>query len=1035
MPVRFRQLEEMAGSVRFTAGGQFCPTLVMGVGGSGTNTARRVKRILDERYGPLGILRYLFADTDQAAYAPAPQLADTGPAEQASLVSLNAVQVYGETQRGLWPQISAFLPEDVDVGILRNADGAGGIRPVGRFALFSQFQRFYNNGLVTAVSDVLNVDRLVASALGGVGNRIEIRTEQPRVYLVNSICGGTGSSVFLDVALLIRYAFRQSQVEPAIIGLFYLPSVFRNERAIGPSFAQSIQANGYAGLKELEYFSDPDVGRRDWAFDYPGLGRVAVDGPLFDECYLVEGTNAQGQQLSRKEDVFEMAARSICVDIGSPVGARTRSALRNTSAVVRMHPCPETGKLRLMNSLATTSLVVPIAQMAQHGSLHAARRIIHDHMVGAPPGLQELENDVNAFLSANQLEERGDQDMLLERLLTDPDGNPLVYNPGRTRAQLEAEADASGHRGERGQAQHVAGWLSQQLAWLKSDGLAGARTTAGANRPAALQQATDAVRQQLARHIQAHGLAYGQAWLEELVRIFGTVAGELARESTEHEENQKTIEREIEGRQKFLADYGSAMDLLLRRDEDEKAMDAGLRSLQRYGSNAYRQVARQAALDLLSSQQGVADRKALLPQLEEWLGQVQSALAALGKTETTIAGKLSERQGAPESGSTYVLEQHLVPPSDYEGYCRRANLDHAQLAQGLWSSLGGSEGDALAAVGILAGYENRPEELADVVGAAAARDLMRFLEQEATVTQVIQRQKAANETEREHIERQLRLMLAVCQPFWTTRAPAGLPDYERFMAVTIPCRAADPQAAEIRQAVETEVRAAGATPELVDTDYPFALEITARAYGARAYYLGSSAQMKAQYEAKMEQRATRNLLHVDRRFGSGDKALPRLHPEPEEQAKLLFAWGLAYGYVAKHGDFYYLGVEPRLAGAGSVLAAKYETDWSEAVTDRMDADFRGPQRKTFDSDDQIAQGRTKALQQFVSNAQYVTAMANVPDAYLRHRGAQQVAAELEEYVGRLEAAIGKARGEDLRQQMGEERALLERYVEGLRGRA
>src|SRR5437773_10340580 len=153
MPVRFRHVEEMAGSVRCTGGGQFCPALVMGVGGSGTNTTRRVKRILDERYGPLGILRYLFADTDQAAYASAPQLADTGPAEQASLVSLNAVQVYGETQRGLWPQIAAFLPEDVDVGILRNADGAGGIRPVGRFALFSQFQRFYNNGLVTAVSD------------------------------------------------------------------------------------------------------------------------------------------------------------------------------------------------------------------------------------------------------------------------------------------------------------------------------------------------------------------------------------------------------------------------------------------------------------------------------------------------------------------------------------------------------------------------------------------------------------------------------------------------------------------------------------------------------------------------------------------------------------------------------------------------------------------------------------------------------------------------------------------------------------------
>ncbi len=1029
--MRLPKLDAVVGRVQFENRGRFCPTLVIGSGGSGTNTVRRVKRILEQRYGQIGLVKFLLIDCDQHAYDYDPMLADVEPQESASIVATNASSIYQEVRKGLRHEIETWLPKGVGVDLLRHADGAGGIRPVGRFALYAQFPRVRER-LQEACRQVMQVEALVRTTALTQPRQIELDTNEPRVYIVNSICGGTGSSIFIDLALLTRYTFRESNVEPTIIGLFYLPSVFRNERGITPAFRETILANAYAGLMELEFFCDPDIENKRWEIAYPGIGTIIVDGPVFDECYLIEGINAEGHQLASKEEVFEMTARSLYIDIGSPVGARVRSAKRNTSVAVRTSPCLETSKFRLMNSLATTQVKVPIEALAHHCALRAARAVI-SQLLGSPPSVENRIQRVDTFLRANRLEERGEQDQILDRLLTGSDGHLLLFTLGRSRQEIQQQARALGYRSDRQQAQYFANWVGERLEEVRTQLLSQARTLVNENKKRVLAEALAAVRQQMLTLAQQEGLAACEAFLEELSSYCRTVVEELTREAGTHDSNRPTVEEEISQKRTFLNNYGSLLDRLSRKNEDEKTMDALLDLTERYANAELRQVARNAALELLGSQQPLNGIRALRVQLEEWLYVVRSAISALKRAEALIQDELGRRSPTAPVGSTYILEQVILPLSQFDSYYQRANLDIPQLTQKLWQELTAQDRSDFAPLNALSQLRAEPETLVDLIASQSAPDLMRSFEQNATIIQILQEQEKADANAGQLTQSQVQLMLQVCKPFWTTATPRGRDSYESFMAVTIPCRFDDPNLNQVKQLIEETVREAGFTPELVQTDYPFAIEICVRAYGARAYYLSSTAEMKHHYDSKMKQPNVRHLQHADKRYLAVE--MPKLHPEPQELAELLFAWGIAYGYIATRGEYYYTGVEWRVNGGQPIPTPKYESDWSAKITHLMDPTWQGSPQTAPDPYDQIAQGRRQAMEQFVNNSDMVAKISRVSEEYVRHWGSQRVVRELTEYLNRLDEVIRRTNNLALRDQYRRERALLETYTQRLQGRA
>jgi hypothetical protein len=853
MAVTIRALEELVGQLQLAERVEVAPTLVIGLGGSGTWTARRLKKLMRQRYGIIPLIRFLFVDCDQGAFTSEPELADVQDAEKVALFIRNPWKILQEVRQGIGERAKwqDWLPEQLNVSALQDARGAGGIRPVGRFALFASLQEVWGR-LDSALGDILAIEQQLRTTLRDQAERVTVDYSKPRIYIIGSLCGGTGSSIFLDIAVLVRHCLRQNapDAQPSIVGVFFLPSVFANEPNLRSdiAFLSILQANGYAALKELEHFCDWEaLQSQPFTFRYPHIGDVTVNAPVYDEDFVVENGTPDGRILSRKEEVFEMVARSLLVDIGSPFGSRLRSARANFETVLQMDHCPQTGKVRLIHSLGMTSVAVPIAEIFNRGALRWLRQFLTDHALGQELSADELKSMVDSFLQANQLEERGDRNDLLERLLT-RDGEVLTYTLPRTREELEREAGGD----ELQQAHYVANWIEQEMNRLRTQLLPEARRLVEENKIAVLRDATTAIAERLKALNQQKGLRAARQFVGELRLVFQTVRDELLREQDEYDQSIKgALENAIANHVAFLRGLQGLLGWLRALGRaDEQAMDEALRRLQEYGNAELLSVARKVALELLGSDQPIDGQLSLLRQLKEWEQALEQAIGKLNELERRCGEELHTRLASTPTGSTYVLEQWVIKPDEFDAYLQDIALDPATYRGALWQKLGG---DFEGVVRTLRekSADALLEDLAQVIG----ESLRNALADRLNILRVIQEKQQQFATI-------LREMLRVCQPFW--RAPRdgiGGVGYEKFFAITVP---ASDEATE--KTVQETAREFGYQPETVHSDYPFAIEIGVRYYGARAFWISTTALMRQAYEEKRQFPATAGLLHIDRRF-------------------------------------------------------------------------------------------------------------------------------------------------------------------------
>jgi formiminotetrahydrofolate cyclodeaminase len=845
------------------------PTLVIGLGGSGTWTARRLKKLMRQRYGIIPLIRFLFLDCDQGAFTSEPELADVQDDEKVVMFIRNPWKILQEVQQGIGERAKwqDWLPEQLNVSALQDASGAGGIRPVGRFALFASLQEVWM-GLGSALRDILAIDQQLRT---DQAERVTVHYSKPRIYIVGSLCGGTGSSIFLDIAVLVRHYLRQnaSDAQPSILGVFFLPSVFAGEPTLRSNiaFLSILQANGYAALKELEHFCDGDALKsQPFTFRYPQIGDVTVNAPVYDEDFVVENGTPDGRILSRKKEVFEMVARSLLVDIGSPFGSRLRSARANFETVLQMERCPQTGKVRPIHSLGMTSVAVPIDEIVKRGALQRLRQFLTDHALGQGLSADELKGEVDSFLQAKQLEERGNRNDLLERLLK-RDGEVLTYTLPRTREELEREAGGD----ELQQAHYVANWIEQEMNRLRTQLLSEAQRIVQENQIAVLKDATTAFANYLMGLIKEKekGLCAARQFVEELYRVFQTVRDELLREQQEYDQNIKgALENAIANRVAFLRGLqGLWGSLKALGRADEQAMDEALRCLQEYGNAELLSVARQAALELLGSDQPIGGQLSLLRQLKEWEQALEQAIGKLNELERRCGEELHTRLASTPRGSTYVLEQWVIKPDEFDNYLQDIALDPATYRDELWQKLGCDfeSGDFESVVRTLQekSADALLEDLAQVIG----EQLRNALADRLNILRVIQEKQQQQEKQQRFVETILRAMLQVCQPFW--RAPRdgiGGVGYQKFFAVTVPAHKDDPQFREMEQTLQETAKEFGYQPETVHSGYHFAIEIGVRYYGARAFWITTTALMRQEYERKRQFPATAGLLHIDRRF-------------------------------------------------------------------------------------------------------------------------------------------------------------------------
>jgi serine/threonine protein kinase len=258
--------------------GVLFPALVIGLGQSGLAALQRLRQNFNTTVGGAEVLpniRWLYIDTDPEAF----RLGGQGKAGSALSVAEILQTRLNRPSHYLRSSARGRLESWFDIKMLyripRNP-ATTGVRVLGRLAFFDYYRAITArlNKELEACTDPETLAKV--ARLPGFG----LRSVQPRVYVVTSLAGGTGSGMFLDVAYVLRKLLRaQGHDRPDILGLFLLPTV---DRAGGQSMAV---ANAFAALTELNHFSAPET--TFWAHYDDSEPAVRDAGPPYDRCMVL----------------------------------------------------------------------------------------------------------------------------------------------------------------------------------------------------------------------------------------------------------------------------------------------------------------------------------------------------------------------------------------------------------------------------------------------------------------------------------------------------------------------------------------------------------------------------------------------------------------------------------------------------------------------------------------------------------------------------------------------------------------------------
>ena len=221
------------------------PTLYVGIGGLACKALRRLRTRLQDRFGSAAavpVLRTLLIDTDRASFRQDPAAAAEEP--PALLEMLVTPLRKPEQYRAQARELLRWLDRRWLYGIPRSLLTEG-MRPLGRLALLDNANELLTR-LRVLLRDITEPETIQAAE---AATQLGLRDSSPRVFLVASISGGTGSGMLVEVAYAIRQVLAEMHFsEDALCGLLLHATSQR------PAAKELARVNAQATLSELHHF-------------------------------------------------------------------------------------------------------------------------------------------------------------------------------------------------------------------------------------------------------------------------------------------------------------------------------------------------------------------------------------------------------------------------------------------------------------------------------------------------------------------------------------------------------------------------------------------------------------------------------------------------------------------------------------------------------------------------------------------------------------------------------------------------------------
>lgn len=218
-------------------------TILIGLGGTGVQTINHVKRVISAKLAPSwkDYIAFLAIDSDNNEFDNATHLTE----EEFVRTTKPGIQTAVAKGKSTYPKAWIPFVDEEEARSMTGFDGNG----AGRKRLMGKMKAHYK------LSGSKGVDEEIVAKLADRKNNVlsNFPTNSNghyEVYVIGSVSGGTCSGSFLEMPSLIRKALNADS-RTQIHAMLYLPDTLT---ALDADHADELMANGYASLKELDYF-------------------------------------------------------------------------------------------------------------------------------------------------------------------------------------------------------------------------------------------------------------------------------------------------------------------------------------------------------------------------------------------------------------------------------------------------------------------------------------------------------------------------------------------------------------------------------------------------------------------------------------------------------------------------------------------------------------------------------------------------------------------------------------------------------------
>ncbi|MBL1209097.1 tubulin-like doman-containing protein [Geminocystis sp. GBBB08] len=322
-------------------------TICIGLGGTGRDILMQIRRLIVDRYGKLSqlpVVSFVHIDTDKNAsqttglktgdtyhgenilFKPAETVTATMNKQEIDDLSKGLERRNPHERQSPYDHIGSWFPKQILKDVKSIENGAGAIRPVGRLAFFHNYSKIQNaidtadNATVGHAQKLLNKNIVVDSGTN--------------IIIVGSLCGGTGSGTYIDIAYSLREKYGYEIDSEITAYLIIAPELYGN--------TASVKANTYAALKELNYYTAQGT-TFNAVYDPVNLFSVNENRPPFDFVYLIGNRTNSGHKIVKKDKLSQVIAHKIFADFAEEISINIKGHRDNVKkyfSVYDEHPRP-----------------------------------------------------------------------------------------------------------------------------------------------------------------------------------------------------------------------------------------------------------------------------------------------------------------------------------------------------------------------------------------------------------------------------------------------------------------------------------------------------------------------------------------------------------------------------------------------------------------------------------------------------------------------------------------------------------------------